>query len=239
MSRSLTSFLLFLLALAGISVLVVWWMGPAIVSLLIDESRRNEPYYLIHLASLDTTADTYMRTLNDLAFEEGGELVWHGELLQLRSGRRIDEWQDVRVLRFTRGGDLVQLMTSAEFRNLTADGQPLLLGTSAAPVDLAATGQVLLWLLKVRTGAAASTFPTLATILANSGDFQGRVIWNAAVDPIGGNQDWDHIVVLTFARRDQADAWLADPLTVTERSLAKKTFRTEAMLQLQSSEIAP
>lgn len=239
LSRSLASFLLFLLALACLSALGVWWMGPAIVSLAVDDSRRNEPYYLIHLVSLDSTVDTYMHTFNNLALEDGGELIWHGELLQVRTGRRADEWQDVRVLRFARGADLVQLMTSAGFRNLTATGHPLLLGSSTVPVDLAATGNVLFWLLKIREGAAESTSTRLDMVLANVAAFEGRTIWNTAVDPIGGDQVWDHLVVLTFPDRRRADAWFGDPLSVTERVLAQQTFRMEAMLHLQSSQFAP
>ena len=61
MSRSLASFLIFLVALAGVSALGVWWLGADIASLAIDDSRRNQPYYLIHFATLDDPADPYFR----------------------------------------------------------------------------------------------------------------------------------------------------------------------------------
>lgn len=233
------SFLIFLVALAGVSALGVWWLGADIASLAIDDSRRNQPYYLIHFTSQDRSADSYFGTLNDLAREEEGELLWRGELLQLRTGRQADEWQDALILGFPRGANVVQMMTRAEFRSLLAGQRTLLLGTTAEPVNLAATRYLLVWLLEYREGTADDAKSAIDNVLRTAAGYSGEVVWNTAADPFGGSQEWDHVVALSFADSADAAAWLEDPLTVTEQTLAKKYFPQEALLQLQSSELAP
>ncbi len=239
MSRSLASFLIFLVALAGVSALGVWWLGADIASLAIDDSRRNQPYYLIHFATLDDPADPYFRLLNDLAREEEGELLWRGALLQLRSGRQADEWQDVHVLGFPRGANLVQMMTRAEFRSLLASQRTLLLGTAGEPVDLAATRYLLVWLLQYREGSEDNAKSAIQNVLRTAAGYSGAVVWNTRADPFGGSDEWDHVVALSFSGPGDAASWLNDPLTVTEQALARKYFPREALLELQSSELAP
>lgn len=235
----MASFLIFLVALAGVSALGVWWFGPDIASLAIDDSRRNQPYYLIHFATVDDSAGSYFSTLNDLAGEEEGELLWRGELMQLRTGKQADEWRSMHVLGFARGADVVQMMTAAEFRSLLGSQRTLLLGTVAKPMDLAATRYLLVWLLRYREGYEDAAKSAIESVLRTTASYAGKVVWNTAADPFGGSQEWDHIVALSFNDSADAAAWLDDPLTVTERALARKYFPQEALLQMQSSERAP
>ena len=134
---------------------------------------------------------------------------------------------------------MVQMMTRAEFRNLLASQRILLLGTSGAPVDLAAARYLLIWLLQHREGSQDDAKSAIEGVLRTAASYSSEVVWNTTADPFGGSHEWDHVIALSFSDSADAAAWLNDPLTVTEQALAKRYFPQEALLELQSSELAP
>lgn len=249
MNRSFAAFLWFLLALCVTFGVGVWWLGPAVVSLAVDGDRRSTPYYVVHLASVPDGTDSsgYFQQLRQLVREEEGQLLWRGALTTMHSGRLADERDDLLVYRFAAGADVVQLLTSAEYRDLAAAVPPLLLGTPTQPEVLEEKGALLLWLLRLReekqadslseavaAGVAGAAPAALASVFATLGPFHGQMVWQAPVDVVAGQVDWNTLVVLAFPDSNAASAWLADSRTATELALARKAVSAQALLEFNA-----
>lgn len=225
--------MLFLAALLVAAAGGVWWLGPGIVTLALDETRRNEPYHLLHLAaSEEAETPRYVGRFSELSRAEEGELVWRGGLDRLLDGRVRDEWTELMLFEFAGGGNFVQLVTSAEYRELTGDKHLLLLGTQTPPQALAQSAIVLLWLIE--SPEADSTPASIDSVLANLDGFSGSVIWDTPVDNLRETDGWNRIVLIAFADVAQAEAWYREPLTVTERTLAGTLLLNQAWLLIRS-----
>jgi len=235
LSRSLGSFLSFLALLAVISAVGIWWMGSSVVTIAVDEERRTQPYYLLHLLKQSgggAAAGAYFRKFSELAREEEGQLLWRGALAQLYTGRLADEYQDVSLFEFVRGGDLVQMLTSASYRTLTESSDPVLLGSGVAPHIQAGDQTLLVWLLEASTEEPDRSLALegLSTTLSTH---EGQIIWMTPVDVVAGEVVWSHLLLLGFPTPDLAQNWTLDPATATERALLKRFFVNEALLRLQ------
>lgn len=230
-SRSLLAFLLFVLLLAVGAAATLWWAGPAMVSLALDEERRASPYYLLHLLD-EAEPGAYFQTFGGLLREEGAQLLWRGSLKSLRAGRSRDEHTDVALLEFGEGSAVVQMLTSGAYRSLTRDRAVVLLGTPEPPGPIASDETLLLWLIELGT----NTDPAVLEGLAGSAAEQnGQVVWSSPVSVLAGDRSWNYLILLAFPDTRALEAWLDDPETVTERSLSRRYYDAEAMLELSSS----
>lgn len=229
MNRSLASFLTFLMVLALAAAGGVWWLGTDLVDLALDEDRRTAPYRLLHFADADAAAGDYAGTLTALVRSEEGDLVWRGGLDRLLDGRSEDEWQDLMVFDLPRGGGLVQLVTSPEFRELTDGRRTLLLGTSAPALQLASTGILLVW-LQSDPEADQQRRAAHAAVTTSIAPFGGTLVMQGELDQVSGDSPWNHVLVMAFEDAQQARNWFRDPASVTERTLATKHLQRQAWL---------
>jgi len=212
-----------------------WWLGPGMLNLVLDDSRRNEPYYLLHLGQQGVQGDKYSARLTGLVQAEEGELLWRGGLARLLEGRLKDEWPDLMLFRMPRGGDLVQLITSPEYRQLTAQRNFLLLGVPQPPVDLTAASTLVLWLQRTDGSGSEVAAQALAQVGRNLSQFSGEVVWDSPVDVISGHDDWDHLALLAFPGEAEAQAWFREPASLTERTLAARKLQHQAWLLLTAA----
>lgn len=230
MNRSLLTFLTFVLLLLGGAGLLVWWVGPAMVSLALDDERRDAPYYLIHLLA-ESDSSGYFQQFGQLLREEEAQLLWRGTLRGLHSGRSRDEMADVALLEFQAGAGVVRMMTSSAYRSLTKTAQPVLLGSARPPGPIAQDEALILWLLETVEGADLAV---LDGIGESAGDYGGQLIWSESVDVLEGDRPWNRALLIAFPDGAAVTAWLADPGTATDRALTRRQYVTDAMLELQS-----
>lgn len=234
-NRSLLAFVGFLLALVIAAAVAAWWLGAGVVNLVLDESRRNEPYYLLHLGGQGVQGDQYAAQFSGLVQAEEGELLWRGTLERLLEGRLKDEWPDLMLFRMPRGGDLVQLITSPEYRQLTADRNLLLLGAPQPPLDLSAATTLVFWLQQTNTASDDAARQALLQVGRNLARYSGSIAWDSPVDVISGQGEWDHLTVLSFPGDTEAQQWFREPASLTERTLATKNLQQQAWLLLRAS----
>jgi uncharacterized protein (DUF1330 family) len=227
-NRSLLSFLVFLALLVAGFAITAWWVGPTMVSLALDDERRNQPYYLIHLISTPDLSG-YFRSFGTLLKEEEAQLLWRGSLKTLHAGRSRDELDDVAIVEFAEGGGVVQMMTSTAYRELTDGRDPVLLGAEMAPGPIASDEVLLLWLFELDEDAERAALDPLLTAASGHG---GALVWSTAVDVLGGGRQWNHALMLAFPDTDSVQSWLADPETATIRSLVRRNHQGEALLEL-------
>lgn len=200
------------------------------VSLALDEERGSAPYYLIHL--LDTEDPSgYFQEFGQLLREEEAQLLWRGSLQALHTGRTRDELRDVALLEFGAGSSVVRLMTSSAYRDLTGRNQPILIGSEVPPGPIAQDETLILWLLETAEGSGETALSGLTTTVA---DFGGQLIWSVPVDMLGGDRQWNHVLLLAFPDERAVTGWLADPATATDRAMTRREFVADAMLELQS-----
>lgn len=230
MNRSLVTFLLFLCLFVGGGGLLLWWAGPALVSLALDDERRGEPYYVIHLLDSADSAG-YFQTFGGLLREEEAQLLWRGSLQALHSGRSQDEIGEVALIEFTAGSGVVRMLTSSAYRALTDQDAPILLGTALAPGPIARDESLVLWLVEVVEGGEIAQLETLG---ASASSFQGQLIWSTPIELLEGERRWNHALLIAFPDEHSLSAWLTAPATTTDRALLRRQHGDEAMLELQS-----
>jgi uncharacterized protein (DUF1330 family) len=240
-SRSLGGFLAFLLVLVVVGLVGTWLLGPNLVSLAFDEERRNAPYYLLNFGAGEPGADyqsTYRAGLAELVVTDGGQLLWQAITVQVSEGRVQDEWQDVQLFEFPRGGDFVEMLTSASYRGIV-DAHPavsrMLLGTSSAPDALAGGQATVLSLLTVGP-EPSETDAAIRRLLGNLTGYEGSLIWDTPVEDLQDESPWNRVLMLAFPTLEQAEGWLRDPATVTERALTGTAAKQRVTLVLQSGQ---
>lgn len=239
MSRSLAGFLAFLLVLVLAGILGTWILGPNLVRLAFDEERRNTPYYLLSFAAGEAGAEypsTYRAGLAELVVADGGQLLWQARTVQVSEGRVLDEWRDVQLFEFPRGADFVAMLTSSSYRGIV-DAHPgvsrMMLGTSMAP-DALAGGQATVLSLLTVDSQQDSVDAAIHSLLGNLGSYEGGLIWDTQIEDLEDQWPWNRAVMLTFPTVAQAEGWLRDPATVTERALAGTAAKQRVTLILRS-----
>jgi uncharacterized protein (DUF1330 family) len=230
LNRSLLGFLVFLVVLAGASGMVAVWVGPTMISLALDDERRNAPYYLVHLISLQEPSE-YFSSFSQLLRQEEAQVLWRGGLSALHSGRSSDELADVAIVEFGAGSAVVQMLSSAAYRDLTGETAPLLLGSNDPPGPIARDETVILWLLQTPEGTDPGRLKALSQSASGYG---GQLVWSTPVDELVGDRRWNHVLMLVFPDTNAVRGWLLDPETATERALARRHFVADAMLELSS-----
>ena len=241
LNRAFSGFLLFLLALCITFAAGVWWLGPAVVSLAVDGERRAAPYYVLHLASVPESVDSsgYFERLRQLVGEEQGQLLWRGRLAAVHSGRLTDERDDLLIYEFATGGDLVQMLTSATYRDLADQAPSMLLGSILPPAAMAQDETLLVWLLDLREASQnpdeRHIGPTnLDRVMQTALRFDGQVIWSAPIDPIAGDANWNYLVILGFPDPAALADCFADSTTVTEFALARRSVAAQTLLEFSA-----
>jgi uncharacterized protein (DUF1330 family) len=239
LSRSLGGFLVFLLVLVVAGIVGTWFVGPNLVSLAFDEERRNAPYYLLNFGAGEPGTEyqsTYRAGLAELVVADGGQLLWQAITVQVSEGRVQDEWQDVQLFEFPRGGDFVEMLTSSSYRGIV-DAHPavsrMLLGTSTAP-DALAGGQATVFSLLTVDPHQDSTDAAIRALLGNLSSYEGSLIWDTPVEDLQDDWPWNRVLMLAFPTLELAENWLRDPATVTERALTGTAAKGRVMLVLQS-----
>ena len=230
MNRSLVAFLVFLGVLLGGFAVFIWWVGPVMVSLALDEEGRTTPYYLLHLLDDENPAD-YFQEFGTLLRQEEAQLLWRGRVKALHAGRSRDELADVALLEFGAGADVVQMLTSSAYRALTRRSAPILLGTPEAPGPVAQDEVLLLWLLETVPGGEPMD---LSLLTVSTAEFHGQLVWSTRVDVLSGDRPWNHVLLIAFPDSQSVRAWLANPETETDRALARRYFTAEALLELKA-----
>ncbi len=238
MNRSLGLFLLFLLALLVVAAIGAWYVGPSVVSLAFDEERRNAPYYVLSLMADDhSTSSGFPVALAELAVADGGQLLWRGVTIAVSEGRVQDEWQQLQLFEFPRGGDFVEMLTGTRYRQITEAHprlQRLMLGSPMAPDGVPTAGAAVMSLFDVNH--ESREFAQGSQELAgNLGEFQGTLIWNAPLVDLEGEAVWNHILLFEFSDTEAAEDWLRDPTTVTQRALIRRGAKSTVTLILRSS----
>lgn len=238
MNRSLGLFLLFLLALLLVAAIGAWYLGPSVVSLAFDEERRNSPYYVLSLVANDHSASSgFPVALAELAVADGGQLLWRGATVAVSEGRVQDEWQQLQLFEFPRGGDFVEMLTGTRYREISdahAHYKRLMLGSALAPDGVPTSGAAVLSLFEVNV--ESHDFARDAQELAgNLVEFQGALIWNAPLADLESEAVWNHILLFEFTDTKAAEEWLRDPGTVTQRALIRRGAKSTVTLILRSS----
>lgn len=249
MSRSFLGFLVFCLLLALVSAGVVWYVGPTLAGIVVDQSRRENPYYLLQLlpaAALtgDTADPSYRARFVTLAAEDDARLLWQGGRARVAAGSVLLDVAGAQVVRFASGADLVQMLTSSAYRALDSAAGPLPvrhLGTPTAPLSLAADHATVVVLYRADAEAGATPLGKAGAggwlrLLPEHG---GTVRWDAAVDGIRGADIWNRLLLLQFPDVAAAHGWLEDPATVTERAIAAKHVDALTALVVQPAAFTP
>jgi hypothetical protein len=220
-------------------------MGPTLAGIALDSESRGNPYYLLHLMveeaggpEDDATANSppgYRIAFLTLAAKDGAELQWQAGELGIAEGSPLLAVDQAQLLQFPTGGNLVQMLTGSGYRQLESGrmGPPAqLLGSSLEPASFPMQGAIVLALLRMKGGvpAAALGSPNQTGWLALLDDYDGRVLWDAPLDAIRGSESWDRVLALHFPSQAAAQAWLADPTTVTERAIAERMIEDALLL---------
>lgn len=222
---------------------VVWYIGPTLAGIVIDESRRENPYYLLQLwpaAAIvtDSGDPSYRARFNALAGDEQGQVLWRGGDVEVHAGSVLLDIAAAQIIRFDTGADVVQLLTSSAHRALQGGFDDLparYLGTAEAPPDLdprLTSVIVLLQVSKPQTTVPLGS-PGESGWLSLVPRHQGQLRWETEVDSIRGPSTWNRLLLLQFPGRDSALGWLQDPATVTERALAARHLDALTVLMIQ------
>ena len=243
MSLPLLGFLLFCIILGGIGGLVVWWVGPTILSLALDDKQRNEPYHLLHFAALkpgerETYARVYQTPMQQLVIDDGGQLLWQADTLQVVEGSVRDEWSQVVLARFPRGAEFVQMITSSQYRQISSanPAERVVVGIREAPDDFAQDAAIVLYLYQLDEGAA-NEFQLMTPKMLNLDQYGGQVVWETEISVLEGEiENWDRLIALQFETIGRAESWLRDPASVTERAIARRNMQQVVILLLYGNQ---
>jgi len=229
------------LATAG----VVWYVGPTLAGIVVDQSRRDHPYYLLQLlprAAVGPGPETpsYRSRFAALAAEDAAALVWQGGQTEVVEGSALLDVAGAQLLRFETGADLVQMLTSSAYRSLRAGFGEMtvpLLGSAAGPGQLAGdqASVVVLYHRAADAPEAPLGSPDHAGWLQLVPDHGGELRWQASVSPIRDPDDgWNRVLLLQFPDGLAARAWLEDPATVTEQAIADRHVDALTVLLVQA-----
>ena len=237
----LKGFLIFLGAIVLLGAIVAWWIGPQLLTLAFDEDQRSKPLTVLHLSDYQQDQQSlflarYETPLLDYLRAEGVAIGWHATLEHAAQGRVMDEWKRLHQLRFNEAAEFIQMVTSSEFRALSSSEvvyRRLVLGVPGDLPDVTAPAVVLM-LLQSRDATPGD----LTRLTANLDTYRGEVVWDTPVEvfEIGEPENWNRIVAIGFATIPDADGWLRDPGSVTERALAAARHARMATLLLSTPE---
>lgn len=249
LSRSLVGFLLFCLLLALVSAGVVWYVGPTLAGIVVDDTRRENPYYLLQLLSVraaepDLGAPSYRTRFATLAGDDGGRVLWQGGRVKVVEGSVLLDVAGIQLVEFATGADLVQMLTSSAYRSLEADfgdASTRHLGSPNPPEALvpAAATVAVLYHVDADAGEAALGVAGERGWLGLLPKYHGDVLWDTPVAAVRSRREWNRALLLQFPDMATAEAWLADPITATERAIARKQVDDMVVLLVQPSMFVP
>lgn len=212
-------------------------MGPTLAGIVVDAETRENPYYLVQLVASEEPerASAYRSEFLELAAADGAELRWQAGPLTVMEGSPLLTFDQAQLLRFPAGGDLVQMLTGSGYRQLVAraDGpRALLVGSSRRPAEMPTLGAMVIALLELKPDAGAAELgePGVGGWLGTVAEQGGALIWNVPLDTLRGSGRWNHVVAVHFPDAASAEAWLADPTTVTERAIAERAIEDSLVL---------
>jgi uncharacterized protein (DUF1330 family) len=239
-SRSLLAFLTFCLLLLLVSAGLVWYVGLTLTGIVFDAERRDSPYYLLQLVPLEYVepggeAASYRARFVVVAAEDEGRLAWQAGRLEVTDGHLRPHVDELQLLEFASGRSVVRMLTSDRYRELKAALGPdsvHLLGSSQGPPELAADEATVVVLYRQRAAAAHAPLgePGLSGWLTLLPRFGGSIGWDAPLEVIRGGSVWNRALLLQFPDAEAAEAWFADPVTATERAIARRSVDSMVVL---------
>jgi hypothetical protein len=231
-SRSLLAFLTFCLLLLLVSAGIVWYVGLTLTGIVFDAERRDSPYFLLQLLPLEYVepggeADSYRARFIGAAAEDEGRLTWQAGRVEVTDGHLRPNVDAVQLLEFTSGGSVVRMLTGDRYRELKAALSPEsvhLLGSSQGPLELAADEATVVVLYRHRADSAQAPLgePGKSGWLTLLPRFGGSIGWDAPLEVIRGGSVWNRVLLLQFPDAQAAEAWFGDPVTATERAIARR-----------------
>lgn len=249
MNRSLVAFLIFCLLLVAVTGGVVWYVGPTLAAIVVDEAKRERPYYLLQLLPARATEPgaataSYRSRFAELAAKDGGRVLWLGGKVDVMEGSVLLDIAGLQLVEFPTGADLVQMFTGGAFRNLENDfgaARPRHVGSSIGPRELAADAATVAVLYRAEANGENPPLgkPGERGWLALLPSYHGEVRWDAPIASIAGDNPWNRVLLVQFPDRAAAEGWLADPITATERAIARKAVDEMVVLSVQPSLTAP
>ncbi|MDP6376363.1 MAG: hypothetical protein QF921_11765 [Pseudomonadales bacterium] len=236
MSGSLKVFLAFCVVVAASAAIAVIWLGPQMLTMVLDDEQREKPMYALHFARYDSIDEAawksaYATPMSVLMQAVGGQSQWQGDLLRVVQGRRSDEWRVLELVRFPLAGEVVQSVTSAEFRALASPEtgfDRMFVATQSVPARALDFGAICVILIEAPDAKAEHH----RDLTANVAPHGGTVVWDTAVHvlDIGADEAWNRVIVVGFESEGAAEAWVLDAGSMTERSIASVRFRELAAL---------
>ncbi len=254
-NRAASFFVVFCLLLLGIGALIIWWLGPHLVSLAFDSERANAPFYSLYLqhqsdpGSQDSGYNVRLLQLlahpvapaliaNDAAGDAGlpGDnveapaqsptaILWQTSTLSVLEGSTADEWSDLVVVRFDSGRQFVRLVTSPPYRQIR---------------DLAPKGR------RVVVGSATAPLgpiehPAALLLLVEGGVQAALDSWVDQVVALGGDVIWDAPATVVESADAEAADWdsllligFADSQALAAWSFSVEAQTTNALLNAKS-----
>ena len=220
MTKQGNLFLVTVLIAVSLAVGMVFWVGLPLLRLAFFEPERDQPLTVVNLVSapgVENFDAAYQAPLRALLASEQGELVGDYRLRHLMDGARRDEWDVLNLLHIPVGSDMVQAMTSAEYRALRDIAPTLrmrMLGTFAVPGADWRDGLVL-WLMNERQ-SAGQAFAAIAELAGSAG---ARIVLDTSIMALGEDMPFQRLVLMDFESPAAALNWLRTRQMVTERAV--------------------
>ena len=172
----------------------------------------------VDVGPAETFDARYLSPLGELAASEGGAALASYELDHLLTGRADQEWPHATLLQFSQADEVVQVMTSAPFRLLSAqaDGRPGSRMGVFARLESPWRGAVIVWLSRRQGERLSDAFAPLHELLSGS---DGRLVLDQSLVRLTGDEVFDRVVVMDFPNADTAKLWLRSAEVAAARVL--------------------
>lgn len=227
-NRSLSWFVTFLFLLVAAAVVLRWWAGPGLSSLLLDGERRAAVATVLVVAE---GADVPALDAREYAASLGGRLLWHGGLDTTVSGDLLRSPATAALVSFPSGGDLLRAITGAEFDSvrdaLEADREARLVVYQVSLDREIDVSQPLALLL----ASGAKTTDLVANRLRDiSKPYRGSVVISGADSALSADSgQFPQLLVLGFETDVGLGGWASDPAQLTEFALLQTEFREHSL----------
>ncbi len=233
-NRSLSWFVVFLIALVAAVAGLRWWAGAGLASLLLDAERRAEPATILIISE---GAEVSALEAREHAGSLGARLDWHGRLDTTVSGDLLRSPASAAVVTFASGGDLLRAITGAEFDAVREALNPDLEGrliVYQVTLDRAVSVSQPLGLL---LASGAQTPNVVANRLRDiSEPYGGSVVVSTALSELSADaEQFPQLLVLGFDGEHGLGGWASDPAQLTEFALLQTEFRDHSLSVFSSS----
>jgi len=223
------------------------YLGPNGVAFVLHGERKTAPFVMINLldyADAEHAAhdrERFAAPALAMVRTLGGELVWEGRLEGVLRGRSRDRWSLVSLVSYPSRAAYIDLVTSKEYRALKSGRSDDVLRSAmlvALPrrtlepggdafVARLVTGDKKDWRERYESQWRALDEKQLAR-------FGGRVVWQAAVEPLVADErdSFDELWLYAFETTPRRAQWAENVERLTTASLEQPLFRRDVLLYL-------